>query len=287
VRLAGINPKKPADFGDLWPELWQYNCQITRTLLRDCYKESLICDEFIDFMFIWVGETMYDYAASFEDKTTLSVASDISSDKTTGLYARFGKRLFDILFVIAIAPLLLPVIAVLALMIRRDGGSAFYSQPRIGRNGETFRFYKLRSMVVDGDARLARYLEENPDQREIWTRTQKLENDPRVTPFGNFLRKSSLDELPQFLNVLLGDMSVVGPRPFLPDQEARYRAAGGQAYFALRPGVTGLWQVGTRNKSSFEGRVKFDEAYKASFTFGMDLRVIFATFGVMASSTGV
>ncbi len=229
---------------------------------------------------------MYGYVVLFEDRTVLSVADDVSPDKTTGLYARFGKRLFDILFVIAISPLLLPLIGVLALIVRRDGGSAFYSQPRVGRNGETFRFFKLRTMVVDGDARLARYLEENPDQREIWTRTQKLDNDPRVTRLGRLLRKTSLDELPQFLNVLIGDMSVVGPRPFLPDQEARYRAAGGQSYFVLRPGVTGLWQVSSRNKTSFEARVTFDETYKSRYSIGKDLRIIFNTVGVVLRSTG-
>ncbi len=229
---------------------------------------------------------MYDYVGPFEDGKGFAVVDDASFNKDEGFYARVGKRVFDILFVLAISPLLIPLIGLLAFLVRRDGGSAFYSQPRIGRNGETFRFFKLRSMVVDGDARLARYLEDNPDQREIWARTQKLDNDPRVTRLGRILRKTSLDELPQFLNVLIGDMSVVGPRPFLPDQDARYRVAGGRGYYDLRPGVTGLWQVGSRNRTSFEGRVSFDEAYRSHFTLGMDLRIILSTFSVVLRSTG-
>lgn len=229
---------------------------------------------------------MYDQASPIGDIYEYSGEVSFAAEAPRNFYARFGKRLFDIAFVVLASPILLLTIGLLALLVRRDGGPAFYSQPRIGRNGEVFRFYKLRSMMVDGEATLEGYLEAHPAEREIWNRTQKLENDPRVTRIGRILRKTSLDELPQFLNVLIGDMSVVGPRPFLPDQEARYRAAGGKAYYELRPGVTGLWQVGSRNKTSFEGRVAFDEAYAERIGILTDIRLIFGTFGVVLRSTG-
>jgi exopolysaccharide production protein ExoY len=130
-----------------------------------------------------------------------------------GAYRNNGKRLFDILFVLAITPVLVPVIALLAVLVRMDGGSAFFGHARVGKHGQMFTCWKLRTMVPNAEARLRAHLETDSEANYHWQKNFKLVNDPRVTRLGSFLRKTSLDELPQFWNVLIGDMSVVGPRP--------------------------------------------------------------------------
>ncbi|MEL7172250.1 MAG: sugar transferase, partial [Pseudomonadota bacterium] len=152
-----------------------------------------------------------------------------------GMYRARLKRLVDILLVCLSAPVWLPVVAALALFIRRDGGPAFYTQKRVGRDGTEFEFLKLRTMIVGADDYLRAYLAENPAAKAEWDLHQKLQDDPRITGFGRFLRKSSLDELPQLLNVLRGDMSIVGPRPMMPNQKSLYP---GTAYYRMRPGLT-------------------------------------------------
>jgi lipopolysaccharide/colanic/teichoic acid biosynthesis glycosyltransferase len=175
-----------------------------------------------------------------------------------GVYRRFVKRSLDItLVLIAFIPVTL-VLLVFGALIALDGKSPLYLQNRIGRNGKVFRMWKLRSMVHNADAQLEAYLASNPEARDEWDRTQKLRKDPRITAIGAFIRKTSLDELPQLVNVLKGDMSLVGPRPMMLDQKAIYP---GTAYYAMRPGITGMWQTSVRNESSFSERAIFDARY--------------------------
>ncbi|MBE7184194.1 MAG: sugar transferase [Methylobacterium mesophilicum] len=195
-----------------------------------------------------------------------------------------AKRCMDVGAVLLIAPVLLMLLFVLALLVRRDGGPAFYSQPRIGLNGRPFRLWKLRSMQVDAEACLRRFLEEDAEARLEWERNQKLRHDPRITPLGRLIRKYSLDELPQFFNVLRGDMSLVGPRPMLLDQRRYYPGA---AYFTLRPGLTGSWQVSDRNDCSFAERARHDNRYAASMSFRTDLRILMLTPLVVVRGTGI
>ncbi|GAB4309296.1 MAG: sugar transferase [Roseovarius sp.] len=199
-------------------------------------------------------------------------------------YRRFGKRALDIALVVAFAPLYLPLIAIAALLLLIEGGNPFYRQDRLGRGGARFSILKLRTMVRDADAQLARLLAEDPQLRREWHTTQKLRNDPRVTRVGAFLRRTSLDELPQLWNVLKGEMSLVGPRPMLPEQLPLY--GDGTRYFATRPGLTGLWQVGRRNDSSFAERARYDGAYDAAMSLGTDLGILFRTIGVVLRRTG-
>lgn len=200
-----------------------------------------------------------------------------------GIYRDFGKRLADILLVIVAAPVVLPVVAIFALAIALGGGNPFYMQRRIGRNGRVFRMWKLRTMVPNADCKLEQYLSGNPDARKEWDTKQKLKDDPRITVLGRALRKTSLDELPQLYNVLIGDMSLVGPRPMMVGQKALYP---GTAYFALRPGITGLWQVSDRNECGFANRADFDDAYYSKLSLGTDLSILGATFGVVCRGTG-
>ncbi|SES73359.1 Sugar transferase involved in LPS biosynthesis (colanic, teichoic acid) [Oceanicella actignis] len=223
------------------------------------------------------------YHEATEGRSGLAHGMAEAEGRARGIYARWGKRALDLLLVIAAAPIVAPVVFLLALLVRRDGGPAFYSQERVGMGGKRFRCWKLRTMVPDAEARLARLLESDPEAAREWRERQKLRRDPRVTRIGAFLRKSSLDELPQLWNVLRGEMSLVGPRPFLPEQEELYP---GTAYYALRPGLTGYWQVGDRNDSSFAARAVHDARYAREISLAADVATILRTVGVVLRQTG-
>lgn len=212
-----------------------------------------------------------------------SPAPGAEEQEGAGFYGRYGKRMLDVTLILLALPFLLPLMAVLVLWVRGDGGPAFYRQSRLGRGGRVFQFWKLRSMVWDAEARLQAHLAADPEARIEWELYQKLRCDPRVTGKGRLLRKSSIDELPQLWNVLRGDMSLVGPRPMLPEQRALYT---GRAYFRLRPGLTGLWQVSARNDSPFAARAAFDEAYAAELSLRGDLRLLRRTVTTLLRRTG-
>lgn len=193
------------------------------------------------------------------------------------------KRTCDIVGALALGILILPLVLLTALMIRRDGGSAFYFQERVGRGGQVFRFWKLRTMVPDAEAALAQYLQKNPDARAEWDLNQKLRHDPRVTSIGHFLRKHSIDELPQLWNVLRGDMSLVGPRPILVSQRRLYPGA---LYGNCRPGLTGLWQVTERHLSAFSERARLDRIYAEQVSLRTDLWIMILTLRPLLAGTG-
>ena len=201
----------------------------------------------------------------------------------SAFYRNVAKRSLDIaLITIGVLPVLL-VTLVLAALIACDGHSPIYLQKRVGRNGRVFHMWKLRSMVKDADSRLDAYLAGNPQALEEWTRTQKLRHDPRITRIGRIIRKTSLDELPQLWNVLRGDMSLVGPRPMMVEQQDIYP---GTAYYALRPGITGFWQTSIRNESSFAERAGFDTDYLRQLSFKADMKVLLKTVKVVIKGTG-
>lgn len=193
------------------------------------------------------------------------------------------KRLLDVALVLAAAPIVLPVVFALAFLVRLQGGQAFYSQPRVGLHGRIYTIWKLRSMTRDADQALEAHLAANPEARAEWDRTQKLKQDPRITKLGRVLRKSSLDELPQLWNVLKGDMSLVGPCPMMPEQQAMYP---GTAYYKLRPGITGMWQVSKRNESTFADRARFDTQYDRRLSLMTDIKLLLATVRVVLRGTG-
>ena len=201
----------------------------------------------------------------------------------SGPYRRVFKRAFDITAVLVAVPVILPMIAGLALCVSIQGGSPFYAQERVGRDRRVFRMWKLRSMVVDADARMEACLAADAGARREWDETQKLKNDPRITPIGRVLRKCSLDELPQLWNVLIGDMSLVGPRPMMTSQQALYPST---VYYEMRPGITGYWQVSARNESSFADRARFDTNYERQVSAATDLAILLATVRVVLRGTG-
>ena len=191
------------------------------------------------------------------------------------------KRAGDILFALLVLSLGSPLFLLLALLVKLSSkGSVFYSQRRIGRGYKGFGCLKFRTMRKDADRVLASVLASNPALKQEFERDFKLKNDPRITPIGTFLRRSSLDELPQFINVLKGQMSVVGPRPIVWDELERYGRAMDEV-LAVRPGLTGLWQVSGRNNLSYETRVRLDLRYARSRNVWLDLRIILRTVGVI------
>lgn len=200
------------------------------------------------------------------------------------LYRGYGKRLLDVAFVLATAPLTLPVTMLCALALWIEGGQPFYRQTRLGANGKMFRIFKLRTMGRNAEQDLKDILAKDEALRDEWETTQKLKNDPRITRIGALLRSTSLDEMPQFLNVLKGEMSVVGPRPMMPDQLPLYPDPS--SYFDLRPGITGEWQVSDRNETSFAHRATIDTRYDFSMTLIGDLKIIAKTIGVILRRTG-
>lgn len=199
--------------------------------------------------------------------------------------ARLTKRLFDLLASAMLLLLLAPVLAVLAMRIRTDGGPAIYAHPRVGRNGRLFPCFKFRSMVVDAEKRLEQLLASDPELRAQWERDHKLKDDPRVSAVGHFLRKTSLDELPQLFNVLQGEMSLVGPRPIVTAELEKY-GEDAEYFLMVRPGITGLWQVSGRNDVDYDTRVYLDTWYVKNWSLWYDIAILFKTVRVVFHREG-
>jgi Undecaprenyl-phosphate galactose phosphotransferase WbaP len=179
-----------------------------------------------------------------------------------------------------------PIIFILALMVKIDTrGSAFYGHERLGRSGKTFKAWKFRSMVANSREVLQQLLEADPEARREWEGSYKLKNDPRITRMGRFLRKTSLDELPQIWNVLRGEMSLIGPRPIIRDEVVKYGAYY-QYFSSIRPGMSGLWQVSGRSDIDYEERVALDVYYIQSWSVWLDLHILFKTVGVVFGGKG-
>ncbi|BAT71064.1 undecaprenyl-phosphate galactose phosphotransferase [Thermosulfidibacter takaii ABI70S6] len=200
----------------------------------------------------------------------------------------FWKRPFDIVFSFFAIIITTPIMILIALAIKlTDGGKIFYQHTRIGHKGKKFKVLKFRSMYIDADKKLKEILENDPKAREEWEKTFKLRNDPRITPIGKFLRKTSLDELPQFFNVLKGDMSVVGPRPVVEEELNKYYKDNAKYYLSVKPGITGYWQVeGRSDIENYDERVKMDVWYVQNQSFLLDLKIILKTIWVMISGKG-
>ncbi|WP_301334689.1 sugar transferase [Variovorax dokdonensis] len=196
------------------------------------------------------------------------------------------KRCVDVLGVLLIfAIVCLPYLVVALCILISMGRPVHYWQMRIGKSGRPFRFYKFRSMVKNSAVTLDEYLEKNEFARQEWREFQKLKNDPRITPFGRFIRRFGIDEFPQLLNVLRGDMSLVGPRPCMERQRTLY-ANGWSHYCAMRPGMTGLWQVSGRNLLPYSKRVELDVNYVTNWSLWLDLKILLRTFRVVLRGDG-
>ena len=220
-----------------------------------------------------------------ETEKRLKVAENYRS-KNSLLYA-IVKRFIDIIGGIVGVILLCPltICVYIANKIARDNGPIFYSQERIGKNGKKFKIYKYRSMVVDAEERLEKYLLENREARTEWEENKKLKNDPRITRVGNFIRKTSLDEFPQFINVLKGDMSLVGPRPVIDGEIEKYEERKDE-FLSVKPGCTGFWQANGRSDTTYDERMEMELYYVRNMSIKLDIKILFKTVGSVIKREG-
>lgn len=226
-----------------------------------------------------------------EFKTQLAIDGDEQrSWSTNPLGSVLGgqlKRALDVFGALVALVLLAPLfLMVAAIMKLSDPGPVFFAHSRIGHGGRSFLCLKFRTMVTDSPEVLARHLAASSAATDEWEATRKLRNDPRVTPLGEILRKTSLDELPQLLNILRGEMSFVGPRPVVLAEIERYGASR-DCYLCARPGLTGLWQVSGRNDVSYQARVGFDQQYAETWSLWNDFKIVLRTIPAVMKSEGV
>ncbi|OGN59195.1 MAG: exopolysaccharide biosynthesis protein [Chlamydiae bacterium RIFCSPHIGHO2_12_FULL_27_8] len=207
----------------------------------------------------------------------------------------FLKRVFDILFSLLVIIFISPIYVIIAISILLTSkGPVFYSSTRLGKNGKIIKCYKFRTMHLDAEYRLINILNSNIALKVEWEKFQKLKNDPRITKIGSFLRKTSLDELPQFFNVLNGDLSVVGPRAFVMvgpkdkfvDEIKTYLGSYTEKILSVKPGITGLWQISGRSNVTIEERIKIESEYIDNFSFLFDLKIILKTIPKMIFPNG-
>ncbi len=219
-------------------------------------------------------------------RTFMSLPSDLGGCRLLQKRNRAIKRLFDVvaagILIVPAIPVALLVVAAIALDSR---GPVFFVHDRIGRNGRRFRLWKFRSMARNADEMLERYIAAHPGARQEWERNHKLKDDPRVTRVGRLLRRTSLDELPQLVSVLGGDMSLIGPRPIVETEIGKY-GSDFALYRAVRPGLTGLWQVSGRTDTSYGQRVALDTAYIRNWSFRGDLQILLRTVRVVLFGHG-
>lgn len=221
---------------------------------------------------------------NYADENTVNNIQKIALQETKkiaieeGLVYKVIKRIADIIGAIIgiIITIPLSLIVFIGNIVTKDNGNIFYTQNRIGKNGKNFKMYKFRSMVIGADEILQEYLDSNLDAKEEYRINKKLKDDPRVTKVGKFIRKTSIDEFPQFINVLKGEMSLVGPRPYLP-KEIEDMGEYYQYVIKLRPGLTGLWQISGRNDVSFQQRLELDKEYLEKRSIFMDLKILIKT----------
>ena len=205
----------------------------------------------------------------------------INKEKTNKkILYRATKRMIDIIGAIVGIIFLIPTTIAVCLarkISKEDKGPVFYEQLRYGKNGKVFRLYKFRSMCIGADEKLKKYLEENEEIRKEFQKTHKLQNDPRITKIGNFLRKTSLDELPQMINILKGDMSFVGPRPVVEKEVEEY-GKNKEKFLSVKPGLTGYWQVNGRSNTTYEERMEMELYYVDNCSLWLDIKIFFKTF---------
>ncbi len=209
-----------------------------------------------------------------------------ASNRLTRPINLFIKRCIDLGILLLFSPLILPIIVIIAIIVKcTSKGKIFYGHKRIGKNGKQIKVWKFRSMVTDADKRLKELLENNPEMKREWEEHQKLEHDPRITSIGKFLRKTSLDELPQLFNILLGQMSFVGPRPVTEPEKEKY----GDTFkyiFSVTPGLSGMWQISGRSSTGYDERIFLDTFYIQNWSIWLDIWIILQTFIVVVTRKG-
>jgi Undecaprenyl-phosphate galactose phosphotransferase WbaP len=239
------------------------------------FRYNVLVPDFFNISNIWMSIRDFDGVLGFVTNHNLKMP-----------WNHGIKRFMDIAIVVIGGIILLPFLLLIALLIKiTSPGPVLYGHQRLGKNGKPFTAYKFRSMVIDSEKRLQKLLELNPEAKKEWEETYKIKNDPRVTKIGKFLRRTSIDEFPQLINILKGEMSLVGPRPITENEVGKY----GQDFsriFSVLPGLTGLWQVSGRSETDYAARVSYDTYYLQSWSVWLDLSIIFNTFGAVLRGRG-
>lgn len=239
------------------------------------FRYNILIPDFFGITTIWMSARDFDGLLGLATSQKLKIPVNI-----------FIKRAFDLFIVIAGGLVVLPALILIAVLIKfTSRGPVLYKHKRLGLFGKEFNTYKFRTMVADADKRLRELLERDEAAREEWNTAQKLKNDPRVTRLGAFLRKTSLDEFPQIVNVLRGEMSLVGPRPIVRAEIEKY-GEDFERIFSVRPGITGLWQVSGRSDTSYADRVSFDTYYLQNWSVWLDFWILNRTIGVVFGAEG-
>jgi len=248
------------------------------TLSQRLVKEVFIIPEFYS-----LGILNADIACFLNQK----IFAIRTQNKSFALFNKILKRFLDIILVIVSLPLVLPLLVLISIAIKLDSpGPIFFRHLRLGEKGKVFYLWKFRTMYTDSDKMFENYLKQNPEAASEWYRFRKLRHDPRITRVGRFLRRFSLDELPQIFNILRGEMSWVGPRPITLEEYELYYQEQGAFYFSVKPGLTGLWQVSGRNLLPFEERIHLDVWYVLNWSFWLDFIILIRTVGAVLSAKG-
>lgn len=227
-----------------------------------------------------------NYQNSINVDASREVFEQLKPSSTKGPLYFFMKRALDIVLASTLLILFLPFLLVISFLIfAHDRGSPIFSQERIGLYGRKFKCLKIRTMIVNAQNELDRVLATDPQAAAEWKRDQKLRNDPRITKVGKFLRKTSLDELPQLINIIKGDMSFIGPRPIVTSEVKKYGRFFGY-YTSVKPGISGLWQISGRNNTTYDERVALDVKYAKRKSFRFDLWIMLKTVPVVLLSRG-
>jgi Undecaprenyl-phosphate galactose phosphotransferase WbaP len=239
------------------------------------FRYNVLIPNFFTMTNIWMGVRDFDGVLGLDTSNKLKIS-----------WNRGIKRFMDLLIVILGGLIILPFLLLIALLIKlTSSGKVLYKHKRLGLNGEYFYAYKFRSMISNSDEVLDKMLKTDPEIEKEWDLNHKLQNDPRITKIGKFLRRYSLDEFPQLINILKGEMSLVGPRPIVDDEIIKY-GEDFKRIFSLKPGLTGLWQVSGRNDTNYNDRVTYDTYYIQSWSPWLDLWVIYKTFGAVITGKG-
>ena len=270
------------------------NKEILDIIYKSKIKNAIICDYKEDLSSIMksfrytivISKNQSNFTFTQHLKDIAGIIGFSSTHNLTFKHNLFFKRFLDLFIIFLFSPLLIPIMLLLCLLTKiTSKGPIFYGHPRIGKNGKTFKCWKFRSMCINSQEILKEILETNPQMRAEWEKDHKFVNDPRVTKFGKFLRKTSLDELPQIINILVGDMSFIGPRPVTEEELFKYGEFKDYV-LSVSPGLSGMWQVSGRSDTGYEERVSFDTYYIQNWSIWLDIWILIKTVWVVLNHKG-
>lgn len=270
------------------------NKEILNVIRENKIKNAIICDYKEDLSSIMqsfrytivISKNQTNFTFTQHLKDIAGIIGFSSTHNLTFKHNLFFKRFLDLFIIFMFLPILIPLMLILCILTKvTSKGPIFYGHPRIGKNGKPFKCWKFRSMCINSQEILKEILETNPQMRAEWEKDHKFVNDPRVTKFGKFLRKTSLDELPQIINILVGDMSFIGPRPVTEEELSKYGEFKDYVLSVL-PGISGMWQISGRSDTGYEERVSFDTYYIQNWSIWLDIWIIIKTIWVVLIHKG-